>query len=360
MRPIELPDLEPGATTGQLFRRTVAKSVAQLLRHDPGARHGDVEDVHKLRVATRRLRSDMGTFRVMLDDDWVAGLRSELAWLAGQAGAVRDKDVLLDRLAAGIATLSDADAEPGAETDAAGTVGTTASDGDPPEASWPAAADELVDHLRRQRAEAHAQLQRTLLGPRYTELLHALVAAAESPAFSPTPPGDGTGSPSTSEGEGPSAPPAGTPEVTGATVADRAAVEVAPGLARKPWRKLHKAVMALPDDAPDEALHRVRILAKRTRYAAEAVAPVMGADAERFAEAVADLQTVLGDHQDTVVTEAALHDATAALPHLAPAAHRLVARERRERSRLRAGWPEVWRAASTTQTRSWMSPSSSR
>ncbi len=51
---------------------------------------------------------------------------------------------------------------------------------------------------------------------------------------------------------------------------------------------------------PAEELHRVRILAKRARYATEAVLPVLPA-AARFAEAVTDLQNVLGEAQDRVV-----------------------------------------------------------
>ena len=45
----------------------------------------------------------------------------------------------------------------------------------------------------------------------------------------------------------------------------------------------------------------MRIRAKRCRYAAEAVAPAVGKRPERFAKAVAELQDVLGEHQDAVV-----------------------------------------------------------
>ena len=64
-----------------------------------------------------------------------------------------------------------------------------------------------------------------------------------------------------------------------------------------------EAVRTLTPDASDEELHRVRSLAKRCRYAAEAAAPAIGRRGQDFAKAVARLQTVLGDHQDAVVAE---------------------------------------------------------
>ncbi len=73
------------------------------------------------------------------------------------------------------------------------------------------------------------------------------------------------------------------------------------GFARRPWRKLRKAVDALGDDPSDHELHRVRIRAKRARYASEAVAPVFGKRAREFARAMAAVQDVLGEHQDAVV-----------------------------------------------------------
>ena len=73
----------------------------RLLAHDPGVRLGDdPEDVHQARVATRRLRSDLRTFRPVVDAAWSEPLRDELKWLGGLLGAVRDTEVLLDRLEA--------------------------------------------------------------------------------------------------------------------------------------------------------------------------------------------------------------------------------------------------------------------
>ena len=58
----------------------------------------------------------------------------------------------------------------------------------------------------------------------------------------------------------------------------------------------------------DRALHDVRKAAKRLRYAAEAATPVLGGGAEELAARAEAVQEVLGEHQDTVVSRAALDD----------------------------------------------------
>jgi len=44
-------------------------------------------------VASRRLRSDLRTFRRILDPAWRTGLSAELRWMGDVLGAVRDRDV---------------------------------------------------------------------------------------------------------------------------------------------------------------------------------------------------------------------------------------------------------------------------
>jgi CHAD domain-containing protein len=78
--------------------------------------------------------------------------------------------------------------------------------------------------------------------------------------------------------------------------------EVLPELVHGAWKKLRKAGAALTHESPEEDFHRVRILAKRARYAAETVAPFMKkrpADGLRaFAAQAEKVQNVLGEHQD--------------------------------------------------------------
>lgn len=67
---------------------------------DPGVRRGEGEAVHKMRVATRRLRSSLKTFKRTFGD--AGELRDELKWLAGLLGEVRDGQVLQGKLLAGV------------------------------------------------------------------------------------------------------------------------------------------------------------------------------------------------------------------------------------------------------------------
>ncbi|MGA5304177.1 CHAD domain-containing protein [Nucisporomicrobium flavum] len=67
---------------------------------DPAVRAGDAEGVHKMRVATRRLRSTLKTFRDSFDQERAGGVKDELKWLAGCLGEVRDGQVLSHKLVA--------------------------------------------------------------------------------------------------------------------------------------------------------------------------------------------------------------------------------------------------------------------
>jgi len=73
---VVVPPIGAGATVDTLVRYAIARSVVQILRHDPGVRLGeDPEDVHQFRVATRRLRSDLRTFSPLLDPEPITELR---------------------------------------------------------------------------------------------------------------------------------------------------------------------------------------------------------------------------------------------------------------------------------------------
>jgi CHAD domain-containing protein len=110
------------------------------------------------------------------------------------------------------------------------------------------------------------------------------------------------------------------------------------------------------DDPPSDAqLHRARIRAKRARYAAEAIEPLFGGRARGFAKAAADLQDILGQHQDAVVLEAWLREAARrGRSRLAFTAGVLAAAERRAGRVARAAWPDAWHALSRKRLQFWM------
>ena len=327
-------DAGPRSSVGEVVRAAIATSVARLLAHDPGVRLGDdPEDVHQARVATRRLRSDLRTFRALLDDEWVTPIREELGWIAGLLGAVRDTDVLLEHLQADAASLDAADAVAGAA---------------------------LFRRLEGQRRSARAELLAALDSPRYVALLNRLVEASRTPIFAPPPPEVSVPVEEQSESSPsleaqPSDVPPDPPPPPSPPSPDDLARDVLPALVRRPWRQLRRAVAGLGEKPEDAALHQVRIRAKRGRYAAEAAIPVFGKAAERFADAVADLQGVLGDLNDAVVAEAWLREAAAR----APAAQvlvvgELIARQRQKASDCRAAWSHEWERASDKRRRAWL------
>jgi CHAD domain-containing protein len=291
------PEVDAGSSVSELLRHDLATSTLRLFRHEAGVRIGeDPEAVHQARVATRRIRSTLRTFSKLLDEEWTDRLRADLKWLADLLGQVRDTDVLLERFGDHLAALPAADAKAGGK---------------------------LVERLADQRDQARRRLLGAMAQDKYARLLDDLVAAAAAPALLPG--------------------------------GDRPAAEVMPPLVTKPWKKLRKEVGKAGDDPPDGDLHQIRIRAKRARYAAEAVEPVFGKPAEDFADAIADLQDVLGDHQDAVVGEAWLREAAAsARRDVALVAGLLIAAERASAADTRDRWRGVWKAAKRRSLRAWL------
>ncbi|HEY8094348.1 MAG TPA: CHAD domain-containing protein, partial [Acidimicrobiales bacterium] len=130
-----------------------------------------------------------------------------------------------------------------------------------------------------------------------------------------------------------------------------------PVLAATPWSHLERNIGKLERHPTDEELHRVRILAKRARYAAEAAAPVIPA-AARHAEAIAALQGVLGDHQDAVLAQQWLRDAVAggASGPEAFGSGLLVRAEQDLAARHRRRWRAAWAEASRKKLTGWLAP----
>jgi CHAD domain-containing protein len=209
-------------------------------------------------------------------------------------GAVRDREVLLERLRERAKSLPASDQR---------------------------SAASLLKILEVEIETLRKKLLTELDSVRYVDLLERLVSAAHAPATLPE--------------------------------ADEPASKVLPPLAAGPWRRLRSAVRQLPDPATDPELHRIRILAKRARYAAEAVAPVAGAAAAAFARAAAKLQTILGEHQDSVTAQAWLRSARVS-GRRAFVAGQLIALEHIAAEDARAKWPKVWKSLDRKELRVWM------
>jgi CHAD domain-containing protein len=115
-------------------------------------------------------------------------------------------------------------------------------------------------------------------------------------------------------------------------------------IARREFGRLIAAVNGLGKRPNEAALHGLRILLKRVRYAAELAAPNDKAR-KRFLADARTLQDLLGEHQDAVVAEqrlrtTAVTDETTAIAFLAG---RLVERQRARRARVGKRLPAAWK-----------------
>jgi CHAD domain-containing protein len=269
---------------------SIADALTRIVRNDPQARLGYPEGVHQLRVAMRRLRSDLRTLGEAVDPRWREDIEPRLREIADAAADARDADVMSVRLRA--------------ELDGSTAV-----------------LAPLFETLERKRTAARDRLMVALDGPEYVALLNDLVAAIKDP---PAGPAD-------AEASGGLA-----PLVLGA------------------WDRLQKRADELDVDSPNEDFHRARISVKRARYAAELAArslPGKAADgAARLGDRLAILQDLLGDIQDAAVAEALVRDtlsARGAGARYAFEAGRLVERLRSRAHHSRGAfldeWPEVRR-----------------
>ena len=279
-----MPEVGPRSTTAQVIGRMVASSSQRMIANDHVVRLGvDPEGVHQARVATRRLRSDLRLVRPLVDPAWVDDLRRDLRWLGDALGAVRDLDVLQQRFLEHAAMVP---------VDLRGGVA------------------RVLDRLRAGREPGREALLAAMQDTRYERLLGALRAAASSP------------------------------RVHDHVANERADRAMGP-LMHAPWVHLMKVCDDLEAGSPDAALHEARIRAKRVRYAAEALAPVFGKSAQRFARRAEALQEVLGRHQDAVIALAWLRtsDGGSGLDFVAGM---LAGIEATLREDARRRWPRRW------------------
>ena len=243
------------ATVAEVLAPYLATQVAEITRLDPLVRADVPDAVHSMRVAGRRVRAILGTYRDVFDRKRTGPLRVEVKWLVDELGRPRDLEVLRDRLEILLA-------------------GNAASVGSVIEA---------------EHGVAHRVALEAMMSPRYFALVDSLRALAEEPPWSAR---------------------AGKParkQLRTALLEDFRRLERATEKARRSTDVHERA----------SRLHDVRKAAKRIRYSVEAVVPVFGADARRLAGTLAELQDVLGEHHDTVVARLELLRLAEQYPDLA-------------------------------------------
>jgi CHAD domain-containing protein len=233
----------------------LAEQVAELGRRDSEARRGEPEGVHKARVACRRLRAALATYRPLLQRAVTDPIRVELRWLAHALGDARDVDVTHERLRGMVDDL-----------DQALVLGPVRR---------------RIDRAYApRRAEAHASAREALTSQRYFALREELDRLAAAPPWTAR--------------------------------AEVDARDVLPGRLHKDWKRLRKraqrAEQAADTEVRNHAVHAARRAAKRLRYSAETLRPVWGRDAKAVSKSAKTMASTLGVRQDAVVTMPQLRD----------------------------------------------------
>ncbi|MGW6132271.1 CYTH and CHAD domain-containing protein [Cellulomonas sp. NPDC055163] len=284
----------------------VHEQVEQLRTQDLLVRLDAPGSVHKMRVATRRLRSALVTYRKVFAREAVRPLVPELTWLAVSLGAVRDAEVMRERVLDSLA------GPPGHRREAG-----TGPDRERDLRRWD-------DAYEAARASVLVELD----GERYGRLLRSLEGMGSDVAV-------------TERGRRP------------------ARKVVRRGVAREyadVRRLVRRATTVTEVGERGDALHDARKAAKRARYAAELAVAVFGDEARAFAAAMESTQEVLGRHQDSVVLRERLRDLAASAPDPMTAFEygRLHALEEVRAREAEDRLPSVWRAASRKRLRRWL------
>jgi triphosphatase len=256
-------DISADSTMGDLAFAVLRRQLAVVRAKEPGTRLGeDPEELHDMRVATRRLRAALSLFEAVLPVRAQA-FREELGWLGRLLGAVRDLDVQLE----GLADMSS---------------GVDASVGHDPLA-------ELAALLEGERETARTDMLNGLDSVRWDRLAKGLTAMAQ---------------------QGPARRALATrvPAVVGL-----------PDLVLARHHKVRKAARRAKHSGVVTDFHALRIRCKRLRYALEFSSEVYGGKTSRFVRELTVLQDELGEMQDAEVASLQLADLATADTHL-PAA----------------------------------------
>jgi CHAD domain-containing protein len=296
--------VRPDDPVGRVVFLALRVALLRIGGSDADARRADPAGIHRLRTTTRRLRSELRSLDDLVDQSWRDQVDGELKWLAARLGEVRDLDILLARLKNEAGELDADDAGDGALAP-------------------------LFVALQTRRSQAVRSLGDALRSDRYRDFLTCLEQASLHPALS-----DAASEPC------------------------RVAL---PEVAASSWRRLKKEGRALQPSDADEPFHDLRKHAKRARYTAELIAPIMGRRAAhaagRFIRLLTEIQDTLGEHHDAVVSAGEIECVLADHPHDLPlirAANALLEIERNKALAAREAFFKVWNKLDRKKSRFWM------
>ncbi|MDT7766753.1 MAG: hypothetical protein QOC63_6173, partial [Mycobacterium sp.] len=240
------PGAEPQSPAARALVKYLGAQINEIVAGDIGLRRGH-DPIHDTRVAIRRLRSTLRVFGKVLDRSAIGGFDDELRWFAGLLGHVRDCQVQRQRF-------------------------TAVLDEFPEQLVLGPVRSRVRSDLQAIELPARARVTEAMDSQRYLDIMAVLRQWRTDPPVDPD---------------------AGTAKLL--------------KRAHKAQCKADRRLTAALSDGDDAMLHRSRKAAKRARYAAE-LCQVVGdsTQTKRTVKHYKRFQSVLGDHQDTVVASAAL------------------------------------------------------
>ena len=302
--PIAGSQPKPSSSAADVVTAYLKIQVAALRDLEPKVQADEYDSVHQMRVATRRLRATLRSFGQVIPRSRTEKVAADLKWLGGLLGAARDGEVVPAHLAASLKPV-------------------------PVELVIGPVQARIQGHFSPRRAAAREEAIKAFTTVRYAKLLADLDRLALDPPLGPR--------------------------------AAEPASDVLPAAVHKAYRQAARR-MRLARHTPagrdrDVALHQARKSARRARYAAEAATPAVGKQAEKFGKQMKKVQSVAGDHQDSVIARAAARDLGIGA-HLAGenafTYGLLHDREYHRAHTLELKAHQVWKRASRPRYRRWM------
>jgi CHAD domain-containing protein len=236
-------------TIAEAGRKVLLANFITMLKHEAGSRTGeDIEDVHDMRVASRRMRSIFLLLEDYFKGKAVRPYERSLRKIARTLGEVRDLDVMISDLTAYKATL---------------------------EAEQSALLQEVIDELDQQRGKARENLNRVFDQKGYHKFIENFSAFL------------------TSQGDGAKAQDNGV-------VTPYQVRHVLPMLIHDRLASV-RAYDTVLENADDETLHALRVEFKRLRYTVSLFEDVLGSGIKDFVDDLKAIQDHLGRMNDIVV-----------------------------------------------------------
>ena len=216
------------------------KEVADL--RESALDFSDIEGVHDMRVAVRRLRSALRDFAPLFDKSALKTVKKDLKRIFDTLGDVRDQDVALDMLT----------------KFALKTESETLKNG----------VGALTEKRAKRRAKARSELEKTITVENISELESKFSEALENAVERRK----------------------SAPEISFGDYGNK--------IIKSSWQNLQDLGASLYAPFDIEKLHEMRIAAKRLRYAVELFAVCKDESFKYFADQIAEMQSFLGDVHD--------------------------------------------------------------